>query len=342
MTVRGASVPGRRLVLERAFKLGLAAGIATWVARLAHLRLPWFAALAAIVTTEITIRSSIRSGRDGVLGAAVGATTGLGVALVAKGQVWAVVLVVFADLALLGLIGLTTAGRQAAIVASVIVLLPVETISTPEFAWMRFVETVIGVGSALAVNLVVFPPRARRGVRLRLGDAFAALATMYRLVVAAEAGDEPDRDGIVAARRDYREAMRAVDDLWDEASSEAPLTGGTGPHWRVTARSVWEQCVAMDDAIVDRRARAQLEEARAELAALATSSATALDEVAAALRDGAELPGLDALEPARVALVARVGAIEPRMVPFDAALAALTFVNGMSLIALRLTDLRGA
>ena len=239
-------------MLRRALKIGLAAMLATSVAKALELPNPWFATLAAIVAVEITLQASVRTARNATFGAAIGAVAGLTMATLAKEQIWAVGVVVLATFAVGGWVRLETIGRQAAIVSSVIVLVPeTANVSTEFFAWIRFAETIIGITAALLVNALVLPPRAYRGVRRNLAGAYVQLAAMYRLVIAAEATGTRDVAAVVTARRTFRVRLRAVDNLWDEAIAEHPSVELLAPHWRATTRRIWEQCTAMDDAVMD-------------------------------------------------------------------------------------------
>jgi hypothetical protein len=229
---------------------------------------------------EVTLRVAATA-RNSVLGAVVGAAVGLGLATVAKDQVWAVGLVVVVSFMVFGLASMDQVGRQAALVASVIVLIPSSTgLTTPEFAGVRLLETLIGIVVALVVNATVLPPRAFRGARRHLGESYQSLAAMYRLVVAAEATGARDAAGVLAARRAFRASIRSVDELWDEALAERPALDELSPHWRAATRRIWEQCAAMDDAVMHSTARGQLEGARDQLRALAEATAEALDVVA--------------------------------------------------------------
>ena len=112
-------------------------------------------------------------------------------------------------------------------------LIPVETqLTTPEFAAVRFAETVIGILVALLVNATVLPPRAHRGARRHLGLAIGHLATLYRLVTDAVPGGFRDEAAIVATRRSLRSELAEVDALWDEAMAESPGPDELGPGWR--------------------------------------------------------------------------------------------------------------
>ena len=334
--------PERRLMLRRALKIGLAAMLATSVAKALELPNPWFATLAAIVAVEITLQASVRTARNATFGAAIGAVAGLTMATLAKEQIWAVGVVVLATFAVGGWVRLETIGRQAAIVSSVIVLVPeTANVSTEFFAWIRFAETIIGITAALLVNALVLPPRAYRGVRRNLAGAYVQLAAMYRLVIAAEATGTRDVAAVVTARRTFRVRLRAVDNLWDEAIAEHPSVELLAPHWRATTRRIWEQCTAMDDAMMNTTARGQLAAARSELTELAEATASALDEVARTLDAFEPLPRCRELDESRLALLERVRSLEVAAwsLPFTEALQVFTFINGMSTIAVRLTEL---
>lgn len=340
----GWLTPARRRVLRRSFKVALAATIATFIAKSLHLPVPWFATISAIVAVEVTLRVSMRTARNSVLGAVVGAAVGLGLATVAKDQVWAVGLVVVVSFMVFGLASMDQVGRQAALVASVIVLIPSSTgLTTPEFAGVRLLETLIGIVVALVVNATVLPPRAFRGARRHLGESYQSLAAMYRLVVAAEATGARDAAGVLAARRAFRASIRSVDELWDEALAERPALDELSPHWRAATRRIWEQCAAMDDAVMHSTARGQLEGARDQLRALAEATAEALDVVATTMTtsDVEPVPSFPELDHLRSALLERVRDLEVHttVLSFADALQAFTFVNSMTVIAARLDDL---
>lgn len=336
--------PERRRVLRRSFKVALAATVATFIAKALDLPVPWFATISAIVAVEVTLRVSVRSARNSVLGAVVGAVVGLALATIAKDQFWAVGLVVLISFVGFGLARMDQVGRQAALVASVIVLIPASTgLTTPEFAGVRLLETLIGIVVALVVNATVLPPRAFRGARRHLGESYASLATMYRLVVAAEASGRRDADGVVAARRAFRASIHSVDELWDEALAERPSLHELAPHWRATTRRIWEQCAAMDDAVMDATARGQLEGAREQLQALAEATADALDRVGEAMTssDAHPIPTFPELDQLRTEVLERVRELEVHasVLSFADALQAFTFVNSMTVIAARVDDL---
>ncbi len=331
-------------MLRRALKVGLAATISTGIAQALGLPVPWFATISSVVALEITMRVSLRTARNSVLGALVGAVLGLGLATVAKDQIWAVGVAVLVSFVVFGLARLDAVAKQSALVASVIVLIPTSTeLTTPEFAGVRLLETLIGIGVALAVNATILPPRAFRGARRHLGESYVALARMYRSVVASEATGRPDPDEVLAARRAFRTSIRQVDELWHEALSEHPEPDELAPHWHATTRRIWEQCAAMADVAMDEVARGPLEPVQDELRALADATAAALDRVAVVLTSSDEepVPSFPELEARRTQMLRAVRDLEvhEKDLSFSHALQVFTFVNAMSMVAVRVAEL---
>lgn len=332
----------RRRILRRAGKVALAAALATLIAQLLQLQNPWFATLAAIVAMEVTIRASLRSARNSLIGVVVGAAAGLALAIFAKEQAWAVAVAVLVAFVAFGLLRMESAGRQAALVASVIVLVPERVdMTTADFAWVRLAETAIGIGVALSVNAFVLPPRAHRGVRRHLASIYQHLAVMYRTATEACAGAQMDPIAVRDTRREIRADLQEIDALWDEAMSEHPPPEVLAPHWRVTTRRIWEQCAVMASAVDEVADSPLLADSRDEIAELASLTTTALRDVGEffTTTDGGPIPVFPDLQPAQAALIDRI-ALEERTAPvsFDESLQVLGFVNAMNTIAVRLDD----
>lgn len=330
-------------IIRRAVKVGTAAALATLIAQLLGLQNPWFATLAAIVAMEITIRASLRTARNSLVGAVVGAGAGLGMAFFAKEQAWAVAVVVLVVFVVFGFLRMESAGRQAALVASVIVLVPERAgVTTTDFAWIRLAETVIGIVVALAVNRFLFPPHAYRAVRRDLAASYHHLAELFGLIASGCAGAPLDARTVRTARQQTIASLRAVDALWDEAMSEHPPHEVLAPHWRATTRRIWEQTAVIDTALASVSTSPLLEQARSEMTTLAAAIARALGDVSAAFSSEQPVTEFPDLGPARAALVDRVRAIEDGGAPspFSETLQVLGVVNGMSVVAARLIDLR--
>ncbi len=328
-------------ILRRAGKIALAAALATIVAQVLGLQNPWFATLAAIVAMEVTLHVSLKSARNALLGAGVGALAGMLMAVFAKEQWWAVALVVLLSFVVFGLLRMESAGRQCALVASVVVLVPERVdMSTGHFAWIRFAETAIGIGVALAVNAFVLPPKAHRRVRSDLAALFEQLTQIYGMVIARCAGSSLDYGAVRAARHEIRARLQSIDAFWDEAMSEQPPPDVLAPHWRVTARRIWEQCAVMSSSVDEVDSSRMLVDSRDELLALSAATEEALTAVARSFHGSPGVPEFDGLEAPRVALLDRVAELErdERPVTFTQTLRVFSFVNAMNLIAERLDD----
>lgn len=338
--------PARRRVLRRAFKVALAATVATAVARLFDLPNPWFATLAAVVAMEITMRVSLANARNTLLGAGIGALAGMGLSAVAKQELWAVGVLVLVCFVVFGFLRMESVGRQAALVGSVIVLVP-DTVELPtaSFAWVRFAETAIGIGAALAVNRFVFPPHAYLAVRSHLKHCFTQLAIVHRLAVAASRGEPLDAEVLRAARVRMRSELSKIDELWDEAVDEDPPARVLARHWRGTTRRIWEQEAAMVAAAQAVAGSSLLAPADAAVQRLAVETASALDSVAASFgEDGGPVEPFPRLLAARDEVLEVMPVVEASdtAVPVTEALACFAFVNSLTVVSGRLVDMADA
>lgn len=345
MTTRSPEIsPAHRRVIKRGIRIAVAAALATLCSQLLHLPNPWFATVAAIVAVQGTLQATFRSGRNSIFGAFIGAALGLGVAYVAKDQAWAVGLVVAAPLIAFGWLRLPAIGQQAALVASVVVLVPESAdFSTFDFAVVRLTQAVIGIVVAMLVQAVLFPPRAHRTARRELAGVYRDMAHLMGLVT--EVLDQQPRrpDAVRKARVDGRARLVKVDDLWDDAMAEHPSNGLLGSHWRVTTRRIWEQCAVLSTEVADVGDSALLRSCRVELTALTRALQEAMDDLSRWFRHAHPDSPLELvdLEPARLAALHRVRRSEQsdRPDPYPQTLQALAVANACNVIAERMTDL---
>lgn len=333
-------------MLRRAFKVALAATVATALARVLDLANPWFATLAAVVAMEITMRVSLANARNTLLGAGVGALAGMGLSAFAKQELWAVAVLVLVCFVVFGFLRMESVGRQAALVGSVIVLVP-DTVELPtaNFAWVRFAETAIGIGAALVVNRFVFPPHAYLAVRRHLGHCFTQIAAVHRVAVAAARGGAIDDGALHDARTRMRSELAKIDELWDEAIDEDPPARVLARHWRGTTRRIWEQEAALVAAAPTVAGSSLLAPADAAVGRLAEETATAMDGVAASFGDGGHpverFPGLEAARDDVLEVMPAVEASDTR-VPVTEALACFAYVNALTVVSGRIVDLADA
>lgn len=336
--------PAHQRVIKRGVRIGVAAGLATLCSQLLHLPNPWFATVASIVAIQGTLQATFRSGRNSLVGALIGAVLGLCVAYVAKDQAWAVALVVAAPLVLFGWFRLPAIGQQAALVASVVVLVPESAdLSTFDFALIRLGQAVIGIVVAMAVQAALFPPRAHRTTRREMGGVYRDMSHLLGLVTEMLDGQPQRSEAARLARVDGRSRLAKVDDLWDDAMAEHPSHSLLGSHWKLTTRRIWEQCAVLSTAAAEAGDSSLLRACRDELTALTLALQQAMQDVSEwfrLARPDSPLEMTD-LESVRLAALARVRRVEQsdRVDPYPQTLQALAVANACNVIAERLMDL---
>jgi uncharacterized membrane protein YccC len=144
-----------------AFKTGLAVVLCVWLGNLFGLRHSYWAAISAIVVMGVDTTLTFASCRDRIIGTAIGALMGWGTSYAWHGHYliygFSVALCIFVCSAL----AYEKAGRLAGVALSVIVLANMGE-SPAQAAIARFLEVGLGIVVALAVTLLVFPPRPVR------------------------------------------------------------------------------------------------------------------------------------------------------------------------------------
>jgi len=160
-------------VLIHATKTAVACGASWYLAAdvLGHGVLSVFAPLAALLTVQVTIWQSVSRGLQRVLGVVVGVVVAGGFGHLAGVQAWSVALTIFVALLLGRALRLGVQGSIQVPVSALLVLVLGAT--TASYGVDRVVDTAIGAGTGILVNLVVFPPT-------QLGEASAAVAALTR------------------------------------------------------------------------------------------------------------------------------------------------------------------
>jgi uncharacterized membrane protein YgaE (UPF0421/DUF939 family) len=144
-----------------AFKTGLAAVLCVWLGNLLGLEHSYWAAVSAIVVMAYDTTLTFASCWDRIIGTAIGAFLGWVTCYVWHGHYllygMSVALCVFVCSAL----AFDKAGRLAAVTLSIIVLVKIDG-GPAQAAIARFLEVGFGIVVALAVTLLVFPPRSAK------------------------------------------------------------------------------------------------------------------------------------------------------------------------------------
>jgi uncharacterized membrane protein YgaE (UPF0421/DUF939 family) len=144
-----------------AFKAGLAAVLCVWLGNLFGLSHSYWAAVSAIVVMGSDNTVTFASCRDRIIGTAVGAFLGWVTFYVWHGHYLLYGLSVTLCIFVCSMLAFEKAGRLAAVALSIIVLIKIDG-GPAQAALARFLEVSLGIVVALAVTLLVLPPRSAK------------------------------------------------------------------------------------------------------------------------------------------------------------------------------------
>jgi uncharacterized membrane protein YgaE (UPF0421/DUF939 family) len=165
----------------QAAKTALAAGMSWFIAAdLLGNNIPVFAPLAALLTVQVTVWESVSRGLQRVLGVVVGVLVAFGFARLAGIHAWSVALVIFVSILAGQALRLGQQGSIQVPVSALLVL--VLGASTGGYALDRVVDTAIGAGVGILVNLVVVPPIRLVEARAKVQGVAGALGGLLRQV----------------------------------------------------------------------------------------------------------------------------------------------------------------
>ena len=144
-----------------AFKTGLAAVLCMWLGNLLGLEHSYWAAVSAIVVMGFDTTLTFASCRDRIIGTAIGAFMGWITCYAWHGHYLLYGLSVAVCIFVCGALAYEKAGRLAAVALSIIVLVKIDG-GPAQAAIARFLEVGLGIVVALAVTLLVLPPRSTK------------------------------------------------------------------------------------------------------------------------------------------------------------------------------------
>ena len=144
-----------------AFKTGLAAVLCVWLGNLLGLSHSYWAAVSAIVVMGFDNTVTFASCRDRIIGTAIGVFLGWLTFHIWQGHYLVYGLAVAVCIFVCSALAFDKAGRLAAVALSIVVLVKIDGGPT-QAAIARFLEVGLGIVVALAVTLLVFPPRSAK------------------------------------------------------------------------------------------------------------------------------------------------------------------------------------
>jgi uncharacterized membrane protein YgaE (UPF0421/DUF939 family) len=140
---------------KHALKTAIAGGISLALARVFKLEQGYWACVAAVVVMQSDAAATLTASRDRLAGTAFGALLGWGASTIWNGHLIVYTVVILIGIAIPEAIEMATAGRLAAVTATIILLAP-STAPHRTVALHRFLEVSLGIVVTLVVSQVLW------------------------------------------------------------------------------------------------------------------------------------------------------------------------------------------
>jgi uncharacterized membrane protein YccC len=206
--------------LKQGLKTGLAGTIAYAIYTGWHLHQGYWAVFAALVVTQANLGASWKAALYRTIGSTCGAVAAaLLIPLLGKGPVG-----VGITLLLLGsffgyLTALHSAFTAAGFTAALILVFG--GLGEPwHMAWLRVLYTIMGALIAFGVGALIWPVRARVGLREKLASIIEGAGVLYRAVTKAALEGTDNEEEVRQLDRKLHDLRRGITQQMDEARSE--------------------------------------------------------------------------------------------------------------------------
>ena len=206
--------------LKQGIKTGLA-GTITY-AIYAGWRLPqgYWAVFAALVVTQASLGASWKAALDRTIGSTAGAlAAALLIPVLGEGPVGAGV-ALFILASFFGYLTALHPSVTAAGFTAALILVFGGQGEPWHMAWLRVLYTLLGAFVAFAVGALIWPVRAREGVRQKIAIILKGGGELYRAVTAAALEGIDNEDQVRALDRQLHDLRRGITQQMNEARSE--------------------------------------------------------------------------------------------------------------------------
>jgi uncharacterized membrane protein YccC len=207
--------------LKQGVKTGLA-GIITYAIYIGfHLPQGYWAVFTALVVTQVTLGASWKPALYRTFGSTSGALAAMLLFLIVGPGTVRVGLMLFALATLFGFLTVLHPSFSAAGFTAAIVLVLGRLEGTPlHIGWLRVLYTLLGSGVAFAVGALIWPVRAREGLRNKLANILDGAGALYRAITAAALQGIDNEPQVRELDRQLHDLRRGITQQMDEARSE--------------------------------------------------------------------------------------------------------------------------
>ena len=214
--------------LKQGIKTGLAGTITYAIYTGFHLPQGYWAVFAALVVTQANLGASWKAALYRTIGSTSGAlAAALLIPILGKGPV-GVLIVLFLLASFFGYLTSLHPSFSAAGFTAALILVFGGTGEPWRFAWMRVLYTIMGAVIAFAVGALIWPVRAREGLRQKIANTLDGAGALYRAVTAAAlqgpTEETKNKQRVRQLDRQLHVLRRGITQQMDEARAELTFT----------------------------------------------------------------------------------------------------------------------
>ncbi|OAB26554.1 hypothetical protein PMSD_25570 [Paenibacillus macquariensis subsp. defensor] len=148
----------------RNIKTAIAILVCLIISNLLQLQYPFYAAIATMISMENSVTNSFTAGKYRMMGTFVGAGAGLAFATIQPENIWLCALGTIVAIYICNLLKWNKS-IPIAIIVFLAIMLNLQGDSPLHYSINRIIDTLIGVGVAVMVNYLVFPPKYEINIR---------------------------------------------------------------------------------------------------------------------------------------------------------------------------------
>jgi uncharacterized membrane protein YccC len=207
--------------LKQGIKTGLA-GLITYAIYIGwHLPQGYWAVFTALVVAQVTLGASWKPALYRTIGSTAGALAAMLLMVIFGIGTVRIGVVLFVLATLFGFLTVRHPSFSAAGFTAAIVLVLGRIEGTPfHIGWLRVLYTLLGSFVAFAVGALLWPVRAREGLRSKLANILDGAGTLYAAVTAAALEGIDNEQQVRDLDRQLHDLRRGITQQMDEARSE--------------------------------------------------------------------------------------------------------------------------